>query len=1038
MIKEIKYNGYSASPSDYECADGDLAMSLNAINEDGSLRPVMQPKEIMELSNATVKCVHETGNYTHYIVVTDNNNLGWRNISGQYTSMIDFKSTEIYQITPVGNTLVVLTSDGMYYFLWKDDKYICLGNELPELNVSPYISTQMMNTTTIQETFGVSMNLDTNCCISGNDKITSPLCKELYNNNINTITLTGTTRENVYNRVFGVLNFQSHYLKQRGYFLEPFYVRFAFRMYDGSYVRQTPPVLLVPTTWGKPFMNVAITSSTAIFNPVYSASKLQALIETTDIDLWKDIITGIDVFVTEPLIDYTDNAESLLALKRYPWKTDDNAIIPKAMTAKIEDAKIVRSWDSIPSYISELNKKGFIIVPWGTITFERVKSSGIGSVTTYFIFDEGMIGYYAINNKGYTINSTNVQGQQGVAENQDLDWLDTNLSLTIFRIEDIKGKTIIFSTSEELDEDDSSITFDAYIIFGPLSDINTSYYIETKRIDGYSFNDKLINYSSFYKVAELSVNDYDTPKFIEIPIQYGVLSSLETRQTLPDLGQGHNNPIVSSSYEYNNRLNVILEKEQIKNACTSLRKQNPVINEIATYGNNIIENAYVEIYENGQRVYVEIPVDDNSMTLRDVCIFSFPNNNAKRLIVSVLDDDGSSVVKKQVLLNPHAFLNLSYAFNDFKMLDFRDFEDEILFLYNDTIEYGNIIRLSDVNNPFRFSEEYTVSLPVSNIYALSTAAKALSQGQFGQYPLYAFTSDGIWALELTSTGTYSARQPISRDVVINPDSITQLDSAVLFATQRGIMLLSGSEVTCISDILNTEDVFDITDMPKLDGLMELYNNLSLILGETPDLGGKIEPGEGERGEIGVSLIQKKDIKVQSFSDYTKDCRMLYDYPHQHLIVYNPDIRYAYVYSFKSQLWGMMLSKLRENVNSYPEALAMTNDNKLVDFSQYGTDNNNILLITRPFKMEQPDVHKTISTIIQRGNLNDRNVTQILYASNDTHNWVVVWSSNDVKMSGFRGTPYKYYRLAIVRHLNKSESLRGFTVQYEHRLTNRLR
>ena len=31
MIKEIKYNGYSANPSDYECADGDLSVAMNLI-----------------------------------------------------------------------------------------------------------------------------------------------------------------------------------------------------------------------------------------------------------------------------------------------------------------------------------------------------------------------------------------------------------------------------------------------------------------------------------------------------------------------------------------------------------------------------------------------------------------------------------------------------------------------------------------------------------------------------------------------------------------------------------------------------------------------------------------------------------------------------------------------------------------------------------------------------------------------------------------------------------------------------------------------
>ena len=49
MNKDITYNGYTAAPSDYECNEGDLALSLNIINEEGHLKPVMMPKKLMKL-----------------------------------------------------------------------------------------------------------------------------------------------------------------------------------------------------------------------------------------------------------------------------------------------------------------------------------------------------------------------------------------------------------------------------------------------------------------------------------------------------------------------------------------------------------------------------------------------------------------------------------------------------------------------------------------------------------------------------------------------------------------------------------------------------------------------------------------------------------------------------------------------------------------------------------------------------------------------------------------------------------------------------
>ena len=79
---------------------------------------------------------------------------------------------------------------------------------------------------------------------------------------------------------------------------------------------------------------------------------------------------------------------------------------------------------------------------------------------------------------------------------------------------------------------------------------------------------------------------------------------------------------------------------------------------------------------------------------------------------------------------------------------------------------------------------------------MATGTKAVSEGQFGQFPLYAFCDDGIWALEPSSDGTYASKQPVSRDVCSNPRGITQTDNAVIYTTQG--LKIQGSTVTNIS------------------------------------------------------------------------------------------------------------------------------------------------------------------------------------------------------------------------------------------------
>lgn len=166
--------------------------------------------------------------------------------------------------------------------------------------------------------------------------------------------------------------------------------------------------------------------------------------------------------------------------------------------------------------------------------------------------------------------------------------------------------------------------------------------------------------------------------------------------------------------------------------------------------------------------------------------------------------------------------------------------------------------------------------------------------------------------------------------------------------------------------------------------------------------------------------------------------MLYDYVHQRVIVYNPAYTYAYVFSLKSREWGMMYSTIKVGINSYPEALAVDLSGKLLNFSDTDGTATKGLMVSRPLKLDAPDILKTVDAIIQRGNFAKGHVSSVLYGSRDLCNWFLVWSSKDHYLRGFRGTPYKYYRIACVTSLAAEESITGATVQFTPRLTDQPR
>lgn len=133
MNKEIKYNGLSTVPPDNTCQDGDSAMLLNLVPEDGALKPVSAPKAIFNLGeNHSVIYVHKATTYTHYIIIdTANKKLLWTINGSNFTDLYSIGDKELYQVVGVGNTLIALTDAGMFYFLWKGNTsgYLFLGGK---------------------------------------------------------------------------------------------------------------------------------------------------------------------------------------------------------------------------------------------------------------------------------------------------------------------------------------------------------------------------------------------------------------------------------------------------------------------------------------------------------------------------------------------------------------------------------------------------------------------------------------------------------------------------------------------------------------------------------------------------------------------------------------------------------------------------------------------------------------------------------------------------------------------------------------------
>ena len=334
------------------------------------------------------------------------------------------------------------------------------------------------------------------------------------------------------------------------------------------------------------------------------------------------------------------------------------------------------------------------------------------------------------------------------------------------------------------------------------------------------------------------------------------------------------------------------------------------------------------------------------------------------------------------------------------------------------LPYSSVVKVSEAENPLIFPAKNSVQVGSSTINALAANTRPISEGQFGDAPLYAFTDEGVWVLMLGEEGTYIARQPANRDVCSNPNGILQIDDAVLFPTERGIMMQRGRESESITDVLDNYP-FDFLSIYSHSTKDKTYPNKLLALGNIPE----------------------SDVKYVRFRKYLEEAGMIYDYYDSRIIVFNPNYTYAYVYSLKSNMWGTMHNVFNKRVNIYPESYATDKEGKILDvYVKETTENVPFFLCSRPLTLGQ-DAYKTMFDCITRGYFSSIQAGKcgaVLFGSNDLVNWYYVGSSVNMYLRNLVGSPYKYFRLALMGSLDPKESISALSTEFQSRLQNKLR
>ena len=412
--------------------------------------------------------------------------------------------------------------------------------------------------------------------------------------------------------------------------------------------------------------------------------------------------------------------------------------------------------------------------------------------------------------------------------------------------------------------------------------------------------------------------------------------------------------------------------------------------------------------------YVYIKTQDGERIVRNAfwthdylgIYFYYPDPRAYK--VEIFYKSGSRTIRRHLFnLKQHTLLNGAYYIDYSSAINTSDTEVSSPTQNITPEKLQNEIWVSEVNNPFVFNASGVNTVGNGSIIGIISNTQALSQGQFGQFPLFCFTTDGVWTLQISSEGTYSSAHPISREICNNKDSITATDNLVFFSSEKGLMMINGADVSCVSSHLNGK-----TYVP-LEQEVELY------------ITGKIEP--------------------VSFVDFIKKCKIAYDYRDNLLWIVNPDYKHCFILSIESGAYAMTtLGGYPENVvNDYPDTLIEIDNGKssaqyktlsLISRPNINDDERRIssFIISRPMKIGDQNSLKTPTMIRYIGNNNRKAVIKLrLFASDDLMNWV--------RVNSLRGRGFKYYKYNIIfEDLLPTDTFSGVTERWQFRYQSKFR
>lgn len=965
MKQKIRYMGLSLTPDELAADNGTLAVCANAELHAGALRPSVMvgtktPNPLVYTPTGMsgtkqykkLIYVHKTSAYTHLIAVHDRTTyegsdtsynsrgerLCWFDEDGQgYGELSNFDynmpdnigRAKIVQVESIGNTLMVLATNGIHYVLWKQSMnngaggYKYLGRKPPfvplSFSLGRVFQADYDRSTVEQYDPSSSFTAFRRTSIDPGEEdfeVAGTRCTFIKEE----------LKHDITQEAWALINQTHDLITKSGNFYTNFSVRYCYRLYDGSMVMHSAPI----------FIPVGLPNSVKVGfrNLMYAES---------------------DVAEYDSTVTITDNnghnttSQGKILLSYMPYNAP--------LMMRCEDAS---AWSDLKSDWSDIVKSLDIFV---SPPFLKVKDSEPVNGTTKFTYSDGVRIVEGVNDGRPTVIANNF----------------------------------------------SSALFEA-----------PSFVLNIPEISDNEYLSKIRENSVFYKVRSYKISTPSLPSsYTDLQLR-DTLPTLTSQEAMTDDYKSHNIllPVldgsgedVSKLYVYNNRLNFSAVREMLFGGF-----QFP--GGLAVKCSDDIMKGTISLYdiiytintEDGEK-YVKTSHYGTTVSVYCLChsLIFYPDARATKATVYYIQDGRRKNVS--ITMSPctsiYGSIGTIWGIYDFTGTEETNQNTFAQPAVDSIVSMSNKIYTSEAGNPFIFPPTSINTVGTGTVIGMAANTRALTQGQFGQFPLLAFATDGIWALDVSATGTFSTIHPISREVCSNPNGICQIDQQVIFATVRGLYSIVEQNVEHIS--------------AELDGPFLPLATIAPRLADIGNVDGWLNTTHKEELRY-LSLWNESPI------DFMQAAKVLYDFASNRLILARTrataGIDNALVYSLRDRTWSTMTTdSIFSVVNGYPHAYIQDTSgyvtclDKRYPFDDASVPAKDTLIVTRALSFG--DAMYTINDVLHN-KMVAASTYLFMFGSNDLKTWSYIGMTNQTHVHYLPSRAWRYYRFAIYNSMKPGE------------------